>query len=88
MLVLLVGFSSSDAKWKPKYSIPKNALTCDVCKALMTGIGEYFKLRYIFLAIHINLFCILDNWITSDKTEQEIIDFFNQICEVTKILMV
>lgn len=29
-------------------------------------------------------YCIalLDNWITSDKTEQEIIDFFNQICEV------
>lgn len=41
MFVLAVGISSSDSKWKPKYNIPKNALTCDVCKALMTGIGEY-----------------------------------------------
>ena len=78
MLILVVVFSSSDAKWKPKYTIPKNALTCDVCKALMTGIGEYFK----FKSSSSICFCILDNWITSDKTEQEIIDFFNQICEV------
>ena len=32
--------------------------------------------------MYVILVCILDNWITSDKTEQEIIDFFNQICEV------
>ena len=33
--------------------------------------------RLQIIALH-----LLDNWITSDKTEQEIIDFFNQICEV------
>jgi len=66
MFVLVVGFSSTYSRWKPKYNIPKNALTCDVCKALMTGI---------------------DNWITSDKTEQEIIDFFNQICEFADTLI-
>lgn len=66
MFVLVVGISSADSKWKPKYTIPKNALTCDVCKALMTGI---------------------DSWITSDKTEQDIIDFFNQICEFADTLI-
>ena len=93
MFVLVVGISSTDSKWKPKYTIPKNALTCDVCKALMTGIGEFSnKSSCIFselmFVIHIILVCILDNWITSDKTEQEIIDFFNQICEVRIYLRV
>ena len=86
MFVLVVGISSTHSKWKPKYTIPKNALTCDVCKALMTGIGEYPHI-HLMKASKIN-FCeldikyVLDSWITSDKTEQEIIDFFNQICEV------
>ena len=45
MFVLFVGFSSADSKWNPKYTIPKNALTCDVCKALMTGIGEFPRIH-------------------------------------------
>ena len=90
MFVLVVGISSTDSKWKPKYTIPKNALTCDVCKALMTGIGEFSnKSSYIYCELmYVILICILDNWITSDKTEQEIIDFFNQICEVRIYLRV
>ena len=53
MFVLVVGISSSGAKWKPKYTIPKNALTCDVCKALITGIGEYLKI-HLFIIVKFN----------------------------------
>ena len=49
MFVLVVGFSSTYSRWKPKYNIPKNALTCDVCKALMTGIGEYIQIDSVTL---------------------------------------
>ena len=54
MFVLVVGFSSTYSRWKPKYNIPKNALTCDVCKALMTGIGEYIQIDSAVSRLSIN----------------------------------
>merc|ERR1712080_163970 len=37
--------------------------------------------------ICVDLVTDIDEWITSDKTEQEILDFFNQICDLADQLL-
>ena len=52
MFVLVFGLSSSSAKWKPQpisNKIPRNALTCDICKAIMTGIGK--NLEHMWMCV-------------------------------------
>ena len=69
---------------------PRNVLTCAICKEIITEIGKQgiatlslCNLYNRFMHAFINT--LSDEWITSDKTEQDIIDFFNQICLVRKM---
>ena len=75
-LLLLVSLgSAADLK-------PRNVLTCSICKDIITEIGKEDRQ---FVRTIVSCDALSDEWITSDKTEQDIIDFFNQICLVRSI---
>ena len=58
--------------------VVRNDLTCQICLDIVTDLGGY-TLRNLYNADDI---FSTDNFITSETTEEEILAFFNQICEV------
>ena len=75
-LLLLVSLGSAEDL------TPRNVLTCSICKDIITEIGKEDRQ---FVRTIVSCDALSDEWITSDKTEQDIIDFFNQICLVRSI---
>ena len=74
-LFILVAFSLLSCVFGGE--TPRNELTCNICVDIITDIGEHDGLLIFDNDI------ILDEFITDETTEQQIMDFFNQICLVT-----